>query len=152
MTHINGKGPWSRTSCLVSSQNAGHGGTRHCSRGGGDIDTLGGLSTTGMVSAASILAGRTGALVDTLIVGLGADVIGHGLGVFRRIGGGMVTADALVGQGLLEGSVWIIETGVEDVLTGEQVFVRGDPEVPGTCRQSSGQEDVWDWHHASGGR
>lgn len=105
-----------------------------------------------MISAASILAGRAGALVDTLVVGLGADVIGHGLGVFRRIGGSIVTADALVGQCLLERSVWIIEMRVEDILIGEQVFVRGEPEAPGTCRQSSGQEDVWDWHHASEGR
>lgn len=106
MTHVNPRATRCCTGRLFGSQNTGHRGAGHCSRGGGHVDTLRSLSSTRVVSPASILAGRVGALSNTLGVGFSTDVVGHGLRVLRGIGRRVVAADALVGQGLLEESAW----------------------------------------------
>lgn len=78
-----------------------HGGTCRCSgRGSGDIYPLGGLSSARVVGAAGGSAGAGGALVDALVVLLGADVVRHRLRVFRCVGGDIIAADARVAQGI----------------------------------------------------
>lgn len=104
MTHVNPRATRCRTGRLLGFQDTGHRGAGHCSRRAGHVDTLGSLGSTRVVSTASILAGRVGALSDTLGVGFSADVVGHGLRVLRGIGRRVVAADALVGQGLLKKS------------------------------------------------
>lgn len=56
-----------------------------------------------MILATSRLAARVTAraVVHTLIICFSADVVGDGLGVLGCVGGDVVAADALVGEGLL---------------------------------------------------
>jgi hypothetical protein len=69
-----------------------------------DIDTSRSLRTTRVLSPAVGLADRvTGrAGIHALVVVFGADEVGDGLGVLRRVGGEVIAADAGVGESLLE--------------------------------------------------
>lgn len=73
-------------------------------RGGRDIDALGVLCSTRMILTTGRLTGRVtlGAVVDTLVVGLCAEIVWDCLGVLGCVGGDVVAADALVDEGLLE--------------------------------------------------
>lgn len=102
MTHFEGVSS-SSTGGLVGLHRSGRGGTcRSSGRGsGGDIDALGVLSTARVVGAAGGRTGTGGALVDTFGICLGADKVGHCLGVLGCIGRDIVAADARVAQGIL---------------------------------------------------
>jgi hypothetical protein len=64
-----------------------------------------------VVGAAGGRTGTGGALVDTFGVCLGANVVGHCLGVFGSIGRDIVAADARVAQGILVKMISYIGNG-----------------------------------------
>lgn len=55
-----------------------------------------------ILATARLAEGVTaGTVVDTLVICFGANVVGDGLGVLGCVGGDVIAADALVGEGLL---------------------------------------------------
>lgn len=124
-------------------------------RGAGLVGALGVLGSAGVVVAARRLAaGIAVAVVDALVVLLGADEVGDCLGVFRRVGGLAVVADAAVGEGVLcewnQSSVTMGHWFLDFVqLTESQVFEVGSLLALGNWRHRRGQDVVCDRHQCS---
>lgn len=78
--------------------------SRGNSSGRRDIDARGILCSARVALTTGRLTGRVtlGAVVDTLVVGLCAEVVGDCLGVLGCVGGDVVAADALVDEGFLK--------------------------------------------------
>lgn len=111
-----------------------------------------------MILAAGTLAGVVaGAVVDALVVGLGAEVVGDGEGVLGGIGLLAVAADAAVYQGVLNAGQscggyprgWGGGGEGGRCHTGSHLLYCGVAVVLGSWRQIRGQEDCWSLHHFS---
>lgn len=157
MTHLHQAHTRRTSSSRVGTKQISLGGTRRSGRSGRgsrDIDALGVLRSARVILPTGGLAGGVtlGTVVDALVVGFGADVVGDCLGVLGCVGRDVVAADALVDEGVLEysGKYKVFLGGAFlRIRTAEQSFTEA-PVDPGTCRQSRGQVDVWSRHQASG--